>query len=783
MTTTSNYYAIYIEKVIQLAQTIVIKSEETADTINRYIRMVYGENAVNDLDPTTWKYYKHLAGEYHFSDLRMTVTSMDTLEQIEFNKENLAIHRATARGYVFGTRQYQELVSLYPDQEMLILGILYPVDIQKAIAGQDGEILGFPPELVEVNEYSFVAKLQTWIDGFKLRWMNKISAQYNISDNLFTTTMLGVMYAQLVPAILNIRLAACKTNEAHSFHVRQYLGSHGFLDVYMDQLTTKQALFFYRNIAYIERNAGAQHLFDWLVEHIMTERKLPLAEYTMRHDLTEQPTAIDPTLTFHRKPVNLGYSFDRIDEIDLEQMLLKEDKLARDNAKYREDVKPEIQEVMQNSLSNVLQTKMLESNMVDYGDDSPYTMESVLFNHWLYLSSKGYYTAYVGFNNPRTGERVALTVKDAYCFMWYAFCRSFGLTLDEIPHVFAQRVQRILPGATVNDLMRVVDKKLIKQEVAVAALSVQPIIDPIISIEAFYRKCKEIQVAMNRQRGLVSNFEHKDRRGMAQNMVNQIYCDAECLMANEGDNYTAWLSARNIAIGDWTQNDFGLVYLDIIREATGLSLTTTTSLRDLQAAMVKMLGQLSSYSVQFVNQINSTTIVLGDKPAARVGDVLGSGSSLQEASRMVVGVEDANGKGSQAVLLNMDCAIQEEFEASMRHTETLELPDLVKFAPNGLEWLVRVDLGGLRVRQTVDIPQNQYGIVPVLGIPEYLALTPLERTQIKDVYGTCWYPVVVDPGAMTLDSLVRGDTLPGLDYDSTGDLGDANDDLDGFDPV
>ena len=357
----SNHYQIYLNQVQQLAETITIKSSDTAEALNRFVTEVH-RFPVEPLDPKSWKYYLNLAGEYHDVDTPMYVVSMDTLSKIIFSKENLKLHRATAKGYAYGTRQYRELVAQYPDQEMLILGILYPVDLDKAITAPDWTILGYPSQLVESNEYSFIPKLQNWINGVQTRWTN---SQYGISDALYPASVLGILYLNLVPTILNLRLEACRTNEAHSFHVRQYLGSHGLLDGYIEHMTTKQALFFYRNIAYIERNVGKREVFEWLVEHIMTERYLPIAEYTMRHDLSQQPDELYPTPLFKKKALNMGYGSDVTDAVSLERMLDKQDKVARDNPKYKEEMAPRIKKSMENSLSNVVATKMLESSVVD----------------------------------------------------------------------------------------------------------------------------------------------------------------------------------------------------------------------------------------------------------------------------------------------------------------------------------------------------------------------------------------------------------------------------------
>lgn len=142
----SAYYRIFVSQVMTLAKTMVVKSEVAAETINRELQS-FGESLSSD--PHTWKYYMNLAGLYHPTDTVMTVTSMDTLEEIEFTRDNLKIFRATASAYAYGSRYYRDLVARYPTQETLILGILNPIDINKALGAQDGDILYYDTTLVE----------------------------------------------------------------------------------------------------------------------------------------------------------------------------------------------------------------------------------------------------------------------------------------------------------------------------------------------------------------------------------------------------------------------------------------------------------------------------------------------------------------------------------------------------------------------------------------------------------------------------------------------------------
>lgn len=753
----NNHYTLYIEQVLQLAETIVIKSTDSAEALNRYVADYYGSFMVDTTNPKSWKYYMNISGQYHETDTEMTVVSMDTLEPIVFSKETLALHRATARAYAYGTRQYRELVSQYPNQEMLILGILYPVDIDTAIAADNGQILGYPPGLVEENEYSFIVKLQAWINGYIGRWVN---TQYGLSDELYPATWLGIMYLQLVPTILNIRLEACKTNEAHSFHVRQYLASHGFLDTYLDTMTTKQALFFYRNIAYIERNVGKRETFDWLVEHIMSERYLPIGEYTMRHDLTNQPDELYPTIQFKKTALNLGYGNNPNDKASLKQLLDKQDNQARDNVLYKDEVLPAIQETMENSTSNVIATKVLESSMIDTANSSPYSREDILLNHWTWLASQDKYTAVVSVVNPRSGENMPMTAKEAYTFMWYAYTKSIGIDLVDVPKVVAKRVQRIptpssnkslsaaavvdTSGAgSVEDLMSVVDNAMISYETAQQALSMQPKIDTIISTEAFYEFCDQVYQAAQMQRGLVASQEHAVKRGMVHAMISRIYSDSICELEPEGTTYDSWFAARNLDVGKLSPVDMEVLYQELISKATGADLNNNSSLKDLQAAMVKMLTQLSSYSVQIIAEINSTEIKKTDWTVVRVGDVNSSAAAEQAAMDVSVDPKSITVSASQqqsVKVLGGDLnGVLHQKAVFSREIRLTVKPSWSKKTP--IIFGIRHPITNLRARSQVPLQPNARGIVPVLGIDDYLQLPFEQQQNFYDVYNGGYSPL------------------------------------------
>lgn len=743
---TSKYYQLYVDKTLMLAETLIIKSTDTVSGLNQYVMdqaALTGTPVVNMQQPNTWKYYLNISGEYHYLDLPMRIVSLDTLQEIDFTKENLLMHVATSKGYQFGSRLYKLLVSQYPNQEMLIKGILYPVDINAAIAAQDGKILGYPTGLVEVNEYSLIAKMQKWIYGYKARWTNQ---QFGVSDTLYPATALGIMYLNLVPVILNLRLEACKTNEVHSFHIQQYLASHGMLNKYIDNMTTKQALFFYRNIAYIERNSGRKETFDWLVENVMTARNLPLAEYLMKHDISNQPSNIYPNLVFYKNTLNGGYEADTGTIFNLEEMLTKEDNSANGNVLYKEEALLTIKEIMENSRSSTVLTKVLESSIIDTTDSSPHSMTETLLNHWIWLSSNGNYIAYITVLNPKTGETISLTAKDAFVLAWFVFCNSIGIDVIDIPNMFAKHVQRIVPNhlnsigkitnvVSIEDMLSVVDTTLVTVVDAEAAISIQPIIGSIISTQAFYSLCTNIYNSTQLQRGLVSKEQLSVSRAMKECMVSRIYSDNVCSMAPAGQTYSEWFNARSMDISGLSTAELNSMYIELVQQATGISLNTLNSLKSMQEAMINILTQLSSYSIQLIGSINSNNMRKTDWTAVRLNSANGSNESFNRVQDLASGINSVSCKTESSITSRLGIGsdinsikniVSDSFKITITPAITSER---IKLTTN-----MRTEIMGTFTFQRTPQTYNARGMVPVMGLANYLNLTPEQWNTFKDIW-------------------------------------------------
>ena len=214
----TDYRKLYYDSVFNLAASLVVKSTDSALGINKLLSLngvLESPNTWNSSDPTTWKYYLNLSGEYFLpgisnGDTLMYIPSIYSTKgnsNILFNKETLSKNKEVAQLYQFGTIYYYELVNIYPDQQQLILGILYPADINKSIKATDGSILSYPPNLVEPQEDTLINELELFIQNHQVRWHIPVFA---ISDDLYTLAQHGIMYLNIVPKILNLRLKKTK---------------------------------------------------------------------------------------------------------------------------------------------------------------------------------------------------------------------------------------------------------------------------------------------------------------------------------------------------------------------------------------------------------------------------------------------------------------------------------------------------------------------------------------------------------------------------------------------
>lgn len=630
----SNLYNLYVQACKDLAQTVVVKFDQIGQAMNN-LTPATASVQPDPNDRTTWKYYQNISGVYNAIDTPMMVQSLDTQTQILFDKTVLIDNPTTLAAYTFGSYYYDELLAKYPTQEMLILGILYPCDINVAIAAKDGTILSYPPQLVEETETDFIANLQTWAQNWIGRWVIRAFAN---TDNLYIASYYGQFILLLVAAILDIRLRACKTNQAHSFHIGQYLRSHGFLDFYLAELTQEQQLDFYRNINYYLRNAGFESTFETLVDLLMTQRGLPVYQYVFKQDVTSinyvnvtDPSALVAIPTFERQPLNAPAQTRPLANLNLDDVFAMTNGSAPGNADYQAGHESDVMALFMNSPKASLGTKVVETTL---GDNTTYKTpapETMVFNQWLGLTCSGIYTGSFSFIPPGTSIPLQLSQPQAVALWIYAINKALqpevlptGYNpIAVVPPVEARWIPlSVLPTFTtlrgLTDNQRVPDA-LINQALSLAV----PVPSTITSVAEFASFTSDAYVAYQNQFLLYSFQGDSIARGQLQFCCDSLYSFySGTIPGLNGMSYVDVLSQIGFTPSNYSALDYYSLTTALFEAATGTNLNQVDNPTNIQAAMMQLLTLLSSYSLQFVSSTTNDEVILANRPEVRVYDVL-----------------------------------------------------------------------------------------------------------------------------------------------------------------
>lgn len=634
---------------MRLVRTLVIKHEASIDLMNREVQY---KSALTGLDvdydrPETWKYYLNISGQYHYLDEPMVIVSLDTLETINFDKTTLTQHRSTLREYQYGSQYYNALVAKYPNQELLIRGILNPIPIQRAIGAEDYSILYYRPAEVESNEHNLIPNLQKWVFSFRDRWWIRDFAK---TDDLYPVTMYGILFTYLPSVVMQLRFENCRTYYAHSFHIWNYLDSHGHLSNYKEFLTTKQVLWLYRNIKWVYTNAGKKGTFESLVDIVLTHRGIPVGEYSLRHNLAYMPDELRPTPDLLRTPLNLkDLTTNDIFIRTVDNIAEKQLPLARDNALVFDIDLREAKAKLARTAVSESPTKVYESDMVDRTEQLPFLLSDVLTNHWIYLSTTNRYNAVINVGNPYTGEIMTMSAKDALITWLYVMNKAEGHVLNTVPDIVASNVRRV-PLPTFQQLRGMAESKYVSDDMITAVLDDQAIVGTAISTEGFYEMCYEIHQTMLRHRTMYTSQDHKETRGQLEAVIGHCYCDVRVnLLTDANVTYEQYFRDRGWIISELGRSDLELLALDLYNTALGLDVKNTKSLREIQAAMLRLMQQLGTYSTQYIATINSVPAMVLDPMQLRLGDIDVSSGDLIRLPKFSIDHLKLNVKGKDKI--------------------------------------------------------------------------------------------------------------------------------------
>lgn len=589
----------FVTSTFRLTRTIIIKIEEIAERDNLALEQ---HGYVVSSDKRTWRYYMNLNGDYHPTDKVMYINSLDTGEQIIFNKENLELHRATWREYVSGGYWYTQLEEEYSGQTDLIRGILFPIPYDETISADNYKILRWNKDLVLWNEEQLIPGLQEWANAEVNLIFNN---EYMITDDLVLPIMIMNLYNGLIQAIHTIRMEAVGTRYAHDFYIWARIDSYGQYSPYKHSLDRYQTMWLYRNIVWLTNNPGKQYTFGKLLENLLTHSGVPLAKYDMVENTLNQLDELTPEPFYRRLNLNLLSDYGRAASyITTPQLITKQIPQAKDNEIREKEWLGDAQVRGKYSLHSELPTKALESKMLDFTNRHLDTLMSVMKNEWIYLTAKGYYTASILITDPKTGRQSRVSSAEAY-HMWYWMVTKAkdDKDLEVICPVYYNHVMKDKPP-TVKELVAIGGyNNHVTVPEAQDIIKIHVPITRIISPERLKDYSVEVYSAIWNHKKLYSQYYELTKRSRVKHATDLVYESGYVLLGKD-THYKDVFERYEIDYTSYNQSEARDFAWEIFKPITGWNFVDSISLRTKQSDLIDIMLKLSSFTIHIIKEID-----------------------------------------------------------------------------------------------------------------------------------------------------------------------------------
>jgi hypothetical protein len=419
-------------QIYDFLRTVTIKYTPIAEYINSNLleRGLY----VNDQDPTSWKYYKNMMGEYHSSDTLMYVNSVDTQVQILFSKENLNLHPRTRSLYVPGGQYHDRLCDLYPNQVDLIKSILFPVDdLTKAITSEDLTILSYGSGYLEsYEENPLIEGLRAFLEIIKERWY----FEFLDDEPYFHITFFGGLWTKMAGFLLTEREYFIHTPYVHSWHIWNHLRDAG-LDDYSDILNREKSIMLYQNIGYFKANAGKMSNLIILVNRLLDDFGVSIyaRRVVQESETGAEDYQLTPQLQAIRIPTNNQSSVTEIGDETVET--IQNRAFAKgfvvDNSSEAAVAK---ERRLSDTTINNFMTKFLEIRPIARNKIYSDIINVFLLETLSTTILHDYYKDPVVVNDPATNSILYLYPRELLALYHYASIKSLGRTPEMIPNGF-----------------------------------------------------------------------------------------------------------------------------------------------------------------------------------------------------------------------------------------------------------------------------------------------------------------------------------------------------------
>lgn len=396
-----------------------------------------------------WKYYINLSGNYHASNTEMFIYNRYIDSEMKLTVDNINAYPELKKELLTYDESFNNLVKKYPNQESLIKSILLPVDIEVAIEVEDGTIINYNKDLLDKKEYSLMPKIQDYIYGFLARWYIE---SYVIVEDMYLTTILGMLYGSLYTEVESIRLSNLFTYEAHDYYIDLFFSSHLDTAEDINILPEDVKMWLYKNLRYLERHTGKNSTLDLIVEKIFTAAGIGIGEINLiKEDVTlnlENLTDINSTSynvgnkVFKTNALNEYYIANKNKEYDLSQIIKKE-MLLKENSNINYDI------IIDDEFSRVNTAKYLseKTKILEFDDKIVLRTRTipemhVIVDNWFYYAFNNKYNYTVEIKDINTNLVYNINAKQGALMLLKLMLASIGRTDTKLKYYKASTIIR-----------------------------------------------------------------------------------------------------------------------------------------------------------------------------------------------------------------------------------------------------------------------------------------------------------------------------------------------------
>lgn len=606
----------YLKNTVKLVKSFTIKHDDIAIHINNELIKVYGTSILGSdpYDKSKWKYYMNICGLYHPTDNPIKITIIETGTVKDLSKELLLEFPTTKDELLKHDVFYEDLLSKYPNDELLIKGIMYDLDMEFVLSMENGYLLSYSKHYVEEQEGNLIQEISKYSINFFKRWHIR---EYTIVDNLYLASLLGTLYSKLVLKVINIRYSNIMTANVHSFHIYEFFRSH--FDVDTSVLNKNTRFWLYKNMRYIRKHMGSNQTLNTLIEKIITNNGIGIAEIELINSLPSielldldditKPLYDRKINDFVSKPRNKYYFISDSDNVSsYQQLYLQFNRKLVDNDLVIQDTRDIENKYLPKLDYNILHRQKTKTFKIKINKSHVVIQEvtiKLLLDNWTYLAMNDKFRVIKKFIDPNTGIIYNITPKQGL-YMVYKLLSKINNIDNPIIRGYTSNFT-LNNDITLNELTSNLLRNDVVETIATKFYNNIPKVLTYVDNDGFYKYVKELNTFRSMMWNVGTNTTDmllmSDIQVMYKRLHKRVYIDF-----NTDKTIDELIADENMYFTLTEDYDYKSVVVILFELFTGYKVIDN----DIENTINKYIDitkKLSSYTIQFISDDNDLNII------------------------------------------------------------------------------------------------------------------------------------------------------------------------------